>query len=134
MEGLKDILGKLKALSGGGDDSQMNHAEEMKRKSEAYHFDPNKTLSPEVLRNLKEVLRFHDDVLRDIIKKMEMVPGLTDLIEGLSNALNACELSLLDTAIFSLKPPTSCVHRHRAVRNGACCWLFQAAVMLTSNV
>ena len=104
MEGLKDILGKLKALSG-GDDSQMNHAEEMKRKSEAYHFDPNKTLPPEVLRNLKEVLRFHDDVLRDIIKKMEMVPGLTDLIEGLSNALNACELFLLDSVICSLNPP-----------------------------
>ena len=93
MAGLKDILGKLKALSGGGDDSQMNQAEEMKRKSEAYHFDPNQSLPPEVLKDLKDVLKFHDDVLRDIIKKMEMVPGLTDLIDGLSNALNACEPS-----------------------------------------
>ena len=71
----------------------MNQAEEMKRKSEAYHFDPNQSLPPEVLKDLKDVLKFHDDVLRDIIKKMEMVPGLTDLIDGLSNALNACELS-----------------------------------------
>ena len=97
MEGLKDILGKLSSLSGGGDsDSQMNHAEEMKRKSEAYHFDPDQSLPPQVVSDLKEVLRFHDDVLRDIIKKMEMVPGLTDLIDGLSNALNACELALPD--------------------------------------
>ena len=97
MEGLKDILGKLASLSGGGDsDSQMNHAEEMKRKSEAYHFDPDQALPPEVVNDLKEVLKFHDDVLRDIIQKMEMVPGLTDLIDGLSNALNACELALPD--------------------------------------
>ena len=106
MEGLKDILGKLASLSGGGDsDSQMSHAEEMKRKSEAYHFDPDQALPPQVVNDLKEVLRFHDDVLRDIIKKMEMVPGLTDLIDGLSNALNACELTLPDPiAICSLKP------------------------------
>jgi len=99
----------------------MNHAEEMKRKSEAYHFDPNKTLPPEVLRDLKEVLKFHDDVLRDIIKKMEMVPGLTDLIDGLSNALNACELSFSDSVASSLKPLPSRVHRHRAIRHGLSC-------------
>ena len=134
MEGLKDILGKLKALSGGGDDSQMNHAEEMKRKSEAYHFDPNQNLPPEVLRNLKEVLRFHDDVLRDIIKKMEMVPGLTDLIDGLSNALNACELSLPVSAICWFKPPISCVHRYRTIRHGGSYCPFPMAAMLTSDV
>ena len=95
MEGLKDIFGKLSSLGGGGDSgSQMNQAEEMKRKSEAYHFDPDQALPPQVVNDLKEVLKFHDDVLRGIIQKMEMVPGLTDLIDGLSNALNACELAL----------------------------------------
>jgi len=95
LEGLKDILGKLSSLSGGGDsDAQVNQAEEMKRKSEAYHFDPDQALPPQVVSDLKEVLKFHDDVLRGIIKKMEMVPGLTDLIDALSNALNACELAL----------------------------------------
>ena len=105
MAGLKDIFGKLKALSGGNSDSQMGQAEEMKRKSEAYHFDPNQVLPPEVVKNLKEVLKFHDDVLRDIIKKMEMIPGLTDLIDGLSNALNACEPPL-PTAVVLNVPPT----------------------------
>lgn len=91
ISGLKDILGKLKALGGGGNDSQLNEAEEMKRKSEAYHFDPNQSFPPEVVKNLRDVLKFHDDVMRSIIKKMEMIPGLTDLLDGLSNALNACE-------------------------------------------
>lgn len=72
----------------------MNQAEEMKRKSEAYHFDPNRTFPPEVIRDMKEVLKFHDDLLRNIIAKMEMIPGLTDMVDALSNALNACEPSL----------------------------------------
>ena len=84
-------MGKLKALGGNDSESQLNQAEEMKRKSEAYHFDPNRVLPPEVVKNLKEVLRFHDDVMRSIIKKLDMIPGLTDLLDGLSNALNACE-------------------------------------------
>ena len=99
-------MGKLKALGGGNSDSQMNQAEEMKRKSEAYHFDPNKAFPPEVMRDLKEVLKFHDDILRNIIEKMAMVPGLTDLIDTLSNALNACELSLPCFVVRPLTPPS----------------------------
>jgi len=114
-------LSKLSSLGGGGDsDSQMSHAEEMKRKSEAYHFDPNQNMPPEVVNDLKEVLRFHDDVLRDIIKKMEMVPGLTDLIDGLSNALNACELTSPDShgPLAYTHTLLSRVHRYCAVRYG----------------
>ena len=121
MDGLKNILGKLKGLTGNDSDSQMNQAEEMKRKSEAYHFDPNQALPPDVVRQLKEVLKFHDDVLRDIIKKMEMVPGLTDLVDGLSNALNACELPLPGSVIFPFRPLLSRVHRYRAIRHGVSC-------------
>lgn len=102
MDGLKNLLGKLKSLGGGNNDSQMNQAEEMKRKSEAYHFDPNQALPPEVVKNLKEVLKFHDDVLRSFIKKMEMIPGLTDLVDALSNALNACELLFLCPVVCPL--------------------------------
>ena len=92
INNLKDILGKLKALGGGGGNSQADQAEEMKRKSDAYHFDPNQALPAEVVKNLKEVLKFHDDTMRTILEKMQMIPGLTDLLDGLSNALNACEL------------------------------------------
>ena len=37
------------------------------------------------------ILKWRDDVYRDIIEKIEMVPGLSDLIDQLTNALNACE-------------------------------------------
>ena len=114
-------MGKLKGLTGNDSDSQLNHAEEMKRKSEAYHFDPNRTLPPEVVNQLKEVLKFHDDVMRSIIKKMEMVPGLTDLIDGLSTALNACELSLAGSVMRPLKSLLSRVHRYRTIRHGMFC-------------
>ena len=114
MAGLKGILGKLKALGGGGNDSQMNQADEMKRKSEAYRFDPNQVLPPEVVKNLKDVLKFHDDVLRTVIKKMEMIPGLTDLIDGLSNALNACELLLPCSMVRPLTfPSKTCIRLSR---------------------
>jgi len=114
LTGLKDILGQLKALGGNNSDSQFDKAEEMKRKSEAYHFDPNQSLPPEMIRDLKDVLKFHDDVLRDIIKKMEMVPGLTELIDGLSNALNACELSLPTLMVRSLTSPSKlCIRLSR---------------------
>jgi len=97
----------------------MNHAEEMKRKSEAYHFDPDQSLPPEVVSDLKEVLRFHDDVLRDIVKEMEMVPGLADLIDGLSNALNACEPTLPNSErSVRSNPFPSRVCRHRTIRYG----------------
>jgi len=102
LDGLKNILGKLKSLGGGNNDSQMGQAEEMKRKSEAYHFDPNQALPPDVVKDLKEVLKFHDDVLRSVIKKMEMIPGLTDLVDALSNALNACELLFLCPVVCPL--------------------------------
>jgi hypothetical protein len=49
---------------------------------------------PEVKERLVEVLRWHDDVMRDITKKIEMVPGLTNLVEEFSNALNECVYSL----------------------------------------
>ena len=102
IAGLQGILGKLKALGGSDSDSQMNQAEEMKRKSEAYHFNPNEALPREVVKNLREVLKFHDDVMRSIIKKIEMIPGLSDLLDGLSNALNACEQVCVSFATLPL--------------------------------
>lgn len=84
-------MGKLKALVGNDADSQANQAEDMKRKSEAYHFDPNNALPAEVVKNLKEILKFHDNVMRNILEKINQIPLLGELIDGLSNALNACE-------------------------------------------
>lgn len=63
----------------------------MQEQAKAYHFDPDNVAPPEVREQMWQLLRWRDNVYRDIIKKIEMVPGLSDLIENLTNALNACQ-------------------------------------------
>jgi beta-phosphoglucomutase-like phosphatase (HAD superfamily) len=100
MSGLQNILSKL-PLGGSGGSDHAQEAEDIKTK--AYHFDPDKVAPQEVQQRLLEILKWHDDVFRDIQKKLQMVPGLQNLLEELSNALNACKwLSSLDLrTIFS---------------------------------
>lgn len=86
LAALKDIMSKIS----GGDD-KTSQAQELEEKSKAYNFDPDNVAPPEVQRQLLDLLKWHDDVMRDIVKRMEMVPGLTDLMEEMSNALNACK-------------------------------------------
>lgn len=62
----------------------------MQQQSKAYNFDPNDIAPPEVQRNLIDVLKWRDSIVKDITQKMDMVPGLSDLIDELTNALNAC--------------------------------------------
>ncbi len=68
----------------------MGEADDMQAKAQAYNFDPDNIAPPEVQEQLWQLLKWRDDIYRDIIKKIEMVPGLSDLIENLTNALNAC--------------------------------------------
>ena len=83
---LKNILGKLPI--GGGSD-KVEQAEDIKRK--AFDFNPDNYAPKEVQEQLLSILKWRDDVYRDIIEKIEMVPGLSDLIDQLTNALNACQ-------------------------------------------
>ena len=73
----------------------MGDADSMQEKSKAYHFDPDNVAPPEVQQQLLDILRWRDDLMRDIIKKIQMVPGLEELIENLTNALNACGFCFL---------------------------------------
>ena len=68
----------------------MQQGEDIKNK--AYNFNPDDYAPKEVQAQLLQILRWRDDVYRDIIKKIEMIPGLNDLIDQLTNALNACVL------------------------------------------
>ena len=63
----------------------------MEQKAQAYHFDPNNIASPEVQKQLIDLLKWRDGVMRDVVETIEMVPGLSDLIDSLTNAINACE-------------------------------------------
>jgi ribosomal protein S6 len=82
---LKSILGKL----GGGQD-KLNQAEEMKQQAKAYDFNPNNVAPPEVQKQLLDLLKWHDDILRSVIEKIEMIPGLSNLMDEFSNTLNEC--------------------------------------------
>ncbi|KAK7686586.1 hypothetical protein QCA50_010186 [Cerrena zonata] len=85
---LKDILGKL-PIGGGSEDDKMNQADEMKAKAKAYEFNPDDVAPPEVQEQLLSLLKWRDDIYREVLKKIEAIPGLEDLIEALTNALNA---------------------------------------------
>ncbi|KAI0718880.1 heterokaryon incompatibility protein Het-C-domain-containing protein [Cerioporus squamosus] len=95
-----DTIGNLRSLIsklpiGGGDDEKMGEADDMQAKAKAYNFDPDNVAPPEVREQLWQLLKWRDDIYRDIIKKIEMVPGLSDLIENLTNALNAFVYAVL---------------------------------------
>lgn len=83
---IKDILSKLPI---GGSDNKMSEGEQIQAQSKAYNFDPNNIAPPEVQQQLLALLKWRDGVYRDVVKTMEMIPGLDDLIDQLSNALNA---------------------------------------------
>lgn len=72
----------------------------MKEKSQAYQFNPDDIAPPEVQQQLWELLKWRDGIYREVVGMIEMVPGLESLLDNLSNALNACELSV--TAFFTL--------------------------------
>ncbi|KAF8921834.1 heterokaryon incompatibility protein Het-C-domain-containing protein [Mucidula mucida] len=84
LSALKSILGKI----GGGDD-KMSQGEELQAQSQAYNFNPDDIAPPEVQKQLFDLLKWRDGLYRDIIKKIEMIPGLSDLMDEMSNALNA---------------------------------------------
>jgi Heterokaryon incompatibility protein Het-C len=89
---IKDILGKI---MGGEEDEKINHGEELKQQAQGYHFDPDNVAPPEVQQQLTDLLKWHDDVMRDVDKKISMIPGLSDLLEEFSNALNAYIYTIL---------------------------------------
>ncbi|KAL4251519.1 von Willebrand factor A domain-containing protein 7 [Abortiporus biennis] len=91
---LKEILHKL-PIGGGDTDSKMDQADAMHQQSKAYEFNPDNIAPPEVQQQLLQLLKWRDDIYRDILQKIEMVPGLSDLIDNLTNALNAYVYTIL---------------------------------------
>ncbi|KAG6874423.1 hypothetical protein C0995_015159 [Termitomyces sp. Mi166 len=96
---IKDILSKLPI--GGGDDT-VSQGEEMNAAAKAYHFDPDNIAPPEVQERLLQLLKWRDQVYRDVVAKIEMVPGLSDLLDELTNALNAYVYTILSPYIVPL--------------------------------
>lgn len=88
---LRSLLEKL-PIGGSNDEEKVSQADAMKEKAKAYQFNPDEIMPPDVQAQLMELLRWRDDIYRDVLKKIEMVPGLDSLIDALTNALNACEI------------------------------------------
>jgi|SRR5882762_4740795 len=89
---LKDLLSKIP--HGGGENSQMDQAESLHAASQAYHLDPNNVAPPEVQRQLLALLKWRDGVYRAVLKKIEMVPGLSTKFDSITDALNACKFAI----------------------------------------
>lgn len=115
MEALKSILSKFKKSGGDNDENaQADQAEDFKQKSEAYNFDPDNVMPPEVQKQLFEILKWRDGVYRDILQKINMIPGLSDLLDNLSNALNAYVYTVLAPYV------TVSLQRHPAFHKAHC--------------
>ncbi|KAI0035105.1 heterokaryon incompatibility protein Het-C-domain-containing protein [Vararia minispora EC-137] len=92
---ISNFRGVFNKLPIGGGDGKMNEAEELKSQSEAYDFNPDNVAPPEVRQKLLQLLRWRDDLMRDILEKIEMIPGLSDLIDTFADTLNAYVFSVL---------------------------------------
>jgi len=70
--------------------------------------------SPEVVKQLHDILIWRDGVMRDIQAKISMIPGLESLMENMSNGINTCEcvailnLGLADLAAIDRHLYTAC--------------------------
>lgn len=93
LETLKSLMSQLPI---GGSGSSMDQGANLQQQSRAYNFNPDNVAPPEVQQQLFELLAWRDGVYRDISKKIEAIPGLSDLLDNLTNALNACERSFLN--------------------------------------
>ena len=101
---LRSILRKLPIGLGESDDEdKVSQADAMKEKAKAYQFNPDDVMPPEVQTQLLALVKWRDDIYRDILKKIEMIPGLEGLIDALTNALNACESSDSSSPALTLK-------------------------------
>ncbi|EPQ60148.1 Het-C-domain-containing protein [Gloeophyllum trabeum ATCC 11539] len=91
---LKDLLSKF-SLGSDSSDSRASQADDLQAKSKAYEFNPDDIAPPEVQQQLWEVLKWRDDIMREILQKIEMIPGLSELIDGFTDALNAYVYTVL---------------------------------------
>ena len=116
---LKDLLSKLPL--GGDSSSQMGEAESLQASSKAYSFNPDDVAPKEVQQQLWALLKWRDGVYRDVLEKIEKIPGLSDLIDGITDALNACKCLYVYCALLSvLMLDRRCIHHLDALVDGQC--------------
>lgn len=120
---LKAILSKLPI--GGGTD-QMEQGEQLHQQAQGYHFNPDNVAPPDVQKQLLDLLKWRDGVYREVSKKVEMIPGLSAMLEEFSTALNTCKnLTQRAPSSVSLIFDLRRLHRHRTLGHGQSAFTIQ---------
>ncbi|KDQ14438.1 hypothetical protein BOTBODRAFT_32569 [Botryobasidium botryosum FD-172 SS1] len=88
----RDILSKLPSSS--GNEQRVQSAEAVRK--DAINFNPNNVAPEQVRQQLWTVLVWRDGMMKDIAKVIANIPGLEDLLEQLTNALNAYVFTILE--------------------------------------
>ncbi|KIP11709.1 hypothetical protein PHLGIDRAFT_27734 [Phlebiopsis gigantea 11061_1 CR5-6] len=91
---LRSLLEKL-PIGGASEEEKVAQADEMKAQAKAYQFNPDDVMPPEVQTQLLNLLKWRDGIYRDVLAKIELIPGLESLIDALTNALNAFVYTIL---------------------------------------
>ncbi|KAF8667700.1 Het-C protein [Rhizoctonia solani] len=90
---LRAILGRIPS-GGGQQQGAMEQGDQIRAK--AFDFNPDDVAPEEVQQRLLEILKWHDQVMRDITKTIQNIPGLESLLDDLTNALNAYVYTTLE--------------------------------------
>ena len=109
---IKTLLSKLSILGDATHGEKLEEAENLKRK--AYDFDPDEVAPEEVQQFLWHVLAWRDRFFKDILMGMEKIPGLSALLEEITDTLNACELSttFFLSDIYIYKPVANALYSY----------------------
>ena len=67
----------------------MDQGENIKQK--AYDFNPNDVAPEEIQHFLWHILEWRDTFYKDILMGIDKIPGLSTLLEEITDTLNACE-------------------------------------------
>ncbi|CEL53878.1 hypothetical protein RSOLAG1IB_06660 [Rhizoctonia solani AG-1 IB] len=90
---LRAILGRIPS-SGGDQQGAMDQGDQIRAK--AFDFNPDDVAPEEVQQRLLEVLKWHDQVMHDITKTVQNIPGLESLLQDLTNAMAAYVYTTLE--------------------------------------
>jgi hypothetical protein len=93
-----------------GTQNEMAKADEMQQK--AFNFDPNNYTTEEVQQTLWEILSWRDVIMRKVSTIIEKIPGLEDLMDQLTDAMNVCASHTISFDNNYVERCNRCLHHH----------------------
>ncbi|KAN0064810.1 hypothetical protein ACQY0O_001867 [Thecaphora frezii] len=90
---LQDLLGSLTKIPGGGGESFTRDLEDISRGPAE---DPSQMSPKELYKNLWKILTLRDRIAKSIEVTIEKIPGLSSLVEKLTNELNVFVFTLIE--------------------------------------